>query len=71
MTRAPTIHWHELSTNQELHKGVEFGVKAAGEVSKDVGADSWKGRGVGGNWLGDCHKGITPVRQRPGYVHPS
>jgi len=36
MTRAPTIHWHELSTNQELHKGVEFGVKAAGEVSKDV-----------------------------------
>jgi len=30
--------WEELSTNQELHKGVEFGVKAAGEVSKDV----WK-----------------------------
>jgi hypothetical protein len=28
--------WQELSTNQELHKGVEFGVKAAGEVSKDV-----------------------------------
>ena len=28
--------WEELSTNQELHKGVEFGVKAAGEVSKDV-----------------------------------
>jgi len=30
--------WEELSTNQELHKGVEFGVKAAGEVSKDVWA---------------------------------
>ena len=29
------LPWEELSTNQELHKGVEFGVKAAGEVSKD------------------------------------
>jgi|GEM_PF-3123825 hypothetical protein len=28
----------ELAHNEELHKGVEFGVKAAGEVSKDV----WK-----------------------------
>ena len=28
--------WEELSTNEELRKGVEFGVKAAGEVSKDV-----------------------------------
>ncbi|HWR04931.1 MAG TPA: hypothetical protein VN419_13080 [Humidesulfovibrio sp.] len=30
--------WEELATNEELHKGVEFGVKAAGEVSKDVWA---------------------------------
>ncbi|HWR04930.1 MAG TPA: hypothetical protein VN419_13075 [Humidesulfovibrio sp.] len=29
--------WEELATNEELHKGVEFGVNAAGEVSKDVG----------------------------------
>jgi hypothetical protein len=28
----------ELAHNEELHKGVEFGVKAAGEVSKDVWA---------------------------------
>ena len=28
--------WDELTGNEELHKGVEFGVKAAGEVSKDV-----------------------------------
>ena len=36
--------WEELSTNQELHKGVEFGIKAAGEVSKDV----WKRAGENG-----------------------
>lgn len=27
---------HELATNEDLHKGVRFGVRAAGEVSKDV-----------------------------------
>jgi hypothetical protein len=32
------LPWQELSTDEELHKGVEFGVKAAGEVSKDVWA---------------------------------
>jgi len=28
--------WDALTTNKDLHKGVEFGVKAAGEVTKDV-----------------------------------
>lgn len=28
--------WGELTTNRELHKGLEFGLRAAGEVSKDV-----------------------------------
>jgi hypothetical protein len=36
--------WDELTTNEDLHKGVEFGGKAAWEVSKDVfkeaGADA-------------------------------
>lgn len=52
----PTILWQELSTNQKLHKGVEFGVKAAGEVSKDVGeqvgkhaASVYIGRKLGGD----------------------
>lgn len=35
---------HELAHNEDLHKGLEFGLKAAGEVSKDVaekvGADA-------------------------------
>ena len=29
--------WDALTTNTDLHKGVEFGAKAAWEVSKDVG----------------------------------
>ena len=29
--------WDALTTNEDLHKGVEFGVKAAGEVIKDAG----------------------------------
>ncbi|MGE4265480.1 MAG: hypothetical protein AB7E46_13525 [Desulfovibrio sp.] len=29
--------WEEPSTSQELHKGVEFGVKAAGEDGKSAG----------------------------------
>ncbi len=32
--------WQELSTNQELHKGVEFGVKTAGEVGGPVSPTS-------------------------------
>ncbi|MDQ7836448.1 MAG: hypothetical protein RDU24_13790, partial [Humidesulfovibrio sp.] len=28
--------WDALTTNKDLHKGVEFGAKAAGEVTKDV-----------------------------------
>lgn len=41
--------WDALTTNEDLHKGVEFGAKAAWEVSKDVfkeaGTDAAKALG--------------------------
>lgn len=47
---ALTRTWDELTGNEELHKGVEFGVKAAGEVSKDV----WK---MAAENAGEAHLG--------------
>jgi len=55
---ALTRTWDELTGNEELHKGVEFGVKAAGEVSKDV----WErvGEDVIGAGAGRIVKGRNP-----------
>ncbi len=41
--------WDALTTNEDLHKGVEFGGKAAWEVTKDVGWEAWDrcGQGAG------------------------
>lgn len=50
--------WDELTGNKELHKGVEFGGKAAWEVSKDVAEMAGKDAlgTYGGYWLKDTEK---------------
>ncbi len=48
--------WDALTTNEDLHKGVEFGVKAAGEVSKDVAKTVLKDIGYNG-WDAAATKG--------------
>jgi hypothetical protein len=55
--------WDALTTNEELHKGVEFGVKAAGEVTKDVAWEAGKdaAKALGGYWLKDIGNDPKPT----------
>ncbi|MDQ7836443.1 MAG: hypothetical protein RDU24_13765 [Humidesulfovibrio sp.] len=50
--------WDALTTNKDLHKGVEFGIKAAGEVTKDVAWEAGKdaAKALGGYWFKNIGK---------------